>query len=80
MTSELLRSAWAWLSASPFVETLLSLGTAFVLGTLIGFERQWRQRSVALGRAREAFRRMAEQPIPVANPESGPEEERALAE
>ena len=38
------------------------------------------QRSVALGRAREAFRQMAEQPIPVANPESGPEEERALSE
>jgi glycogen operon protein len=34
-------------------------------------------RSVPLRRVQEAFRRMAEQPIPVANPESGPEEERA---
>ncbi|MBN8907083.1 MAG: glycogen debranching enzyme GlgX, partial [Rhodospirillales bacterium] len=37
------------------------------------------QRSVGLRRAREAFRQMAEQPIPVANPESGPEAERALS-
>jgi hypothetical protein len=37
------------------------------------------QRSVGLRRAAEAFRRMAEQPIPVANVETGPEEDRALA-
>ena len=28
--------------------TVLALGVAFVLGTLIGFERQWRQRSAGL--------------------------------
>ena len=38
------------------------------------------ERSVALHRAQEAFRRMAEQPIPVATTESGPEAERAMAE
>jgi isoamylase len=37
------------------------------------------QRSVALHRVREALRQMAEQPIPVANPETGPEAERALS-
>ncbi|MBK5961579.1 methyltransferase [Rhodoplanes elegans] len=31
-----------------FVNTLVSLGTAFVLGTLIGAERQWRQRNAGL--------------------------------
>ena len=34
------------------------------------------KRSIALRRTRDAFRAMAEQPIPVANPESGPEAER----
>jgi putative Mg2+ transporter-C (MgtC) family protein len=33
---------------SSFVRTLISLGTAFVLGTLIGTERQWRQRTAGL--------------------------------
>ncbi len=33
---------------SPFAHTLMSLGTAFGLGTLIGFERQWRQRNAGL--------------------------------
>jgi glycogen operon protein len=37
------------------------------------------QRSVALRRAIEAFRQMAERPIPVAAPEAGPEAERALS-
>ncbi len=37
------------------------------------------RRSVGMRRARDALRQMAEQPIPVANPESGPEEERELA-
>jgi isoamylase len=37
------------------------------------------QRSVALHRVQEAFRQMAERPIPVANPETGPEAERALS-
>src|SRR5476649_179799 len=31
-----------------FLDTLVSLLTAFVLGTLIGAERQWRQRSAGL--------------------------------
>ena len=38
----------ARLAASPFAHTLLALATAFVLGTLIGFERQWRQRTAGL--------------------------------
>ncbi|MBN8873807.1 MAG: glycogen debranching protein GlgX [Rhodospirillales bacterium] len=37
------------------------------------------QRSVGLRRVQERFRQMAEQPIPVANPETGPEAERALS-
>lgn len=32
----------------PFWQTLLCFATAFVLGTLIGAERQWRQRSAGL--------------------------------
>ena len=36
------------LAASPFAQTLLALATAFVLGTAIGFERQWRQRNAGL--------------------------------
>ncbi|MBN8873435.1 MAG: MgtC/SapB family protein [Rhodospirillales bacterium] len=38
----------AWAQASVFLATMLSLATAFCLGTLIGFERQWRQRSAGL--------------------------------
>jgi isoamylase len=38
------------------------------------------RRSVALRRAIEGFRQMAERPIPVATPESDPETERALAD
>jgi len=37
------------------------------------------KRSVAMRRAIEGFRMMAERPIPVANPETGPEEERSLS-
>ncbi len=37
-----------WFINSAFARTLASLGTAFVLGTLIGAERQWRQRSAGL--------------------------------
>ena len=37
-----------WFLSSPFARTLASLGIAFVLGTLIGAERQWRQRSAGL--------------------------------
>ena len=32
----------------PLLRTTLALGVAFLLGTLIGFERQWRQRSAGL--------------------------------
>ncbi len=35
-------------SATPFAHSALALGTAFVLGTVIGFERQWRQRNAGL--------------------------------
>lgn len=38
----------AWIAESAFVRTLASLATAFVLGTLIGAERQWRQRTAGL--------------------------------
>jgi putative Mg2+ transporter-C (MgtC) family protein len=39
---------WHVVVTSPLFQTVLALGTAFVLGTLIGFERQWRQRSAGL--------------------------------
>ncbi len=42
------RQAFLELVASPFVHTLAVLATAFALGTLIGFERQWRQRTAGL--------------------------------
>jgi putative Mg2+ transporter-C (MgtC) family protein len=35
-------------AATPFGHTLVALTTAFVLGTLIGFERQWRQRNAGM--------------------------------
>ena len=38
----------AWIVGSAFVRTLASLATAFVLGTMIGAERQWRQRTAGL--------------------------------
>ncbi len=38
------------------------------------------KRSVALRRAIEGFRQMAERPIPMATPETGPETERALSD
>ncbi|MBN8929338.1 MAG: MgtC/SapB family protein [Rhodospirillales bacterium] len=44
----LLDRCLAWAQASVFLATVLSLATAFCLGTLIGFERQWRQRSAGL--------------------------------
>ena len=34
--------------AGDFAHTLAALATAFVLGTAIGFERQWRQRTAGL--------------------------------
>ena len=39
--------AGAWL-ADPLVRTDVLLAIAFVLGTMIGFERQWRQRNAGL--------------------------------
>lgn len=39
---------WAALAASAYANTVLAYGTSFVLGTLIGLERQWRQRSAGL--------------------------------
>lgn len=38
----------AWLLNSAFARTIAGLGTAFVLATLIGAERQWRQRTAGL--------------------------------
>jgi len=51
-------------------------GRSVVLFVLIPESR----RSVGLRRAREAFRHITEQPIPVAMPESGPEAERAFSD
>jgi len=42
------RQLFSDLAGSLFAHTLLVLATAFVLGTLIGFERQWRQRTAGL--------------------------------
>jgi putative Mg2+ transporter-C (MgtC) family protein len=44
MTQQIL----AWVVGSAFVQTLASFALAFILGTLIGAERQWRQRSAGL--------------------------------
>jgi putative Mg2+ transporter-C (MgtC) family protein len=41
-------SVVAWVLDSAFMRTLASLATAFLLGTLIGAERQWRQRTAGL--------------------------------
>src|SRR6201995_4311935 len=38
----------AWFLNNAFVHTLASLATAFVLATVIGAERQWRQRTAGL--------------------------------
>jgi len=39
---------WTGFAAGAYAHTLAGLSTAFVLGTLIGLERQWRQRSAGL--------------------------------
>jgi len=39
---------WTDIAASAYAHTLGALATAFVLGTLIGLERQWRQRTAGL--------------------------------
>lgn len=41
-------AAIAHFDAAQFLDTVVSLGTAFVLGTLIGAERQYRQRTAGL--------------------------------
>lgn len=38
----------AWFLHSAFISTLASFAIAFILGTLIGTERQWRQRTAGL--------------------------------
>lgn len=39
---------WHTIINHPLFQTVLALATAFALGTAIGFERQWRQRSAGL--------------------------------
>ncbi len=48
MTASGLRALLAGWAAIPLVQFNLVLATAFVLGTAIGFERQWRQRNAGL--------------------------------
>jgi putative Mg2+ transporter-C (MgtC) family protein len=38
----------AWILDTAFLRTIVSFAVAFALGTLIGAERQWRQRSAGL--------------------------------
>jgi putative Mg2+ transporter-C (MgtC) family protein len=40
--------AWTALATSAYAHTALAYATSFVLGTVIGLERQWRQRSAGL--------------------------------
>ena len=39
---------WAVLATSAYAHTIAAYATSFVLGTLIGLERQWRQRAAGL--------------------------------
>jgi putative Mg2+ transporter-C (MgtC) family protein len=39
---------WAPFAATAYAHSLMAYATSFVLGTLIGLERQWRQRSAGL--------------------------------
>ncbi|MDP9096577.1 MAG: MgtC/SapB family protein [Pseudomonadota bacterium] len=39
---------WAEFTASAYAHTVLGYATSFILGTLIGLERQWRQRTARL--------------------------------
>ena len=39
---------WIGFTASAYAQTLVGMSTAFVLGALIGLERQWRQRTAGL--------------------------------
>lgn len=45
MTVALLSAWWGSFVASAYLYTVIAYATSFVLGMLIGFERQWRQRS-----------------------------------
>jgi len=40
--------AWQTFNADAFIDSLVSLSTAFVLGSVIGYERQYRQRTAGL--------------------------------
>ena len=44
----MLATTLPWLAHSPLARTALALLTAFVLGGIIGLERQWRQRTAGL--------------------------------
>jgi putative Mg2+ transporter-C (MgtC) family protein len=44
----MLSAWWPDFAAGAYAQTLVGFGTAFVLGTLIGLERQWRQRTAGL--------------------------------
>jgi putative Mg2+ transporter-C (MgtC) family protein len=48
MPSNVIHDLWTRAAANAFGQTLLILAVAFVLGTAIGLERQWRQRSAGL--------------------------------
>ncbi len=48
MTLDELTDAWARFAATAYAHTLLAYAASFVLGTLIGLERQWRQRTAGL--------------------------------
>ncbi len=43
-----MQDLWARFAGSAYARTLLAYATSFVLGTLIGLERQWRQRTAGL--------------------------------
>ena len=43
-----LTDAWARFAATDYAHTLLAYAASFALGTLIGLERQWRQRTAGL--------------------------------
>jgi len=48
MSSVVVSAWWTTFAASAYAHTMAGYATSFVLGTLIGLERQWRQRSAGL--------------------------------
>ena len=48
LTTDQLRAWWLVLAGSTYAHTVVAYATSFVLGTLIGLERQWRQRTAGL--------------------------------